>query len=101
MREELESDRTLELDVLGPVDDTHPAPSELLEDTVLAGDERPCHSRPYGCLERFRQGRWRMAVRSEGCGAAAAKPRGVGVIGETFRTFQVPSPDPAGLSILN
>jgi hypothetical protein len=37
--EEFQRHTTLELEVLGLVDDPHPAPADLLKDTILPGDE--------------------------------------------------------------
>jgi len=37
-RQEFQGDRTLELDVLGLVDDAHAAVADFLDDPILAGD---------------------------------------------------------------
>jgi hypothetical protein len=39
VREELQRDRTLELDILSFINDPHPAPADLFDDPVLAGDQ--------------------------------------------------------------
>ena len=55
-RKELQGHEPFEFDVLGPIDDAHPALADLLDDPVLAGDEAARVHDPHGRLQGLRQG---------------------------------------------
>jgi hypothetical protein len=86
-RQELEGDTALELEVLGLVDDAHPAGPDLIDDLVLAGDERALGD--HGQRRRQRPGRQGLAgySQSQRRRAPAAEPRIFGVLGVTGGTF--------------
>jgi hypothetical protein len=52
--EKLEGDRPLELDVLGFIDDAHPAPADLFDNSVFSSNEAVFRYNAGECLERFR-----------------------------------------------
>ena len=86
-RQELQGDASLELEVLGLVDDPHTAVADLLDDPVLAGDELVLRYDRERCRQGFRQGIGHPGICRERHPALPAEVRRVGVVKLTFRAF--------------
>ena len=86
-RQELQGHASLELEVLGLVDDAHPAVADLLDDPVFAGDEAVLRYDRERCRQGFRQGGLLRPRFSQGRRAVAAESRVGRVLRMTFRAF--------------
>ena len=85
--EELQGHGSLELEVLGLVDDTHTAVADLLDDPVFPGNELVLRYDRERCRQGFRQGIGHPGICRERHPALPAEVRRVGVVKLTFRAF--------------
>jgi len=90
VRQEFQGHGALELDILGLVDDAHPAAANFLDDPVFPGDDASTCQPVDGRLKGLGERNGGLSFRGERRCATAAKPGRIGVIAVTLWTFHDP-----------